>query len=71
MMGLAPMEDWRGAVMSWIRFNQGRLKVEGPPEPGHLGKHVPVQDYNQRDYSDMQQRAMERFIAMNTEEEQT
>ena len=70
MMGLAPMEDWHGAVMSWIRCNR-RLTANSSPEPGRLGKHLPVQDYDQRDYSDMQQRAMERFIAANTEEEQS
>ena len=59
MMGLAPMKDWRGAVMSWIRCNR-RLTANSSPEPGNLGKHLPVQDYNQRDYSDMQQKAMER-----------
>ncbi len=70
MVGLAPMKEWRRSVMSWIRCNR-RLTAIDSPEPGRLGKHLPVQDYDQRDYSDMQRRAMERFIAANTEEEQS
>ena len=67
MVGSAPMNDWKAAVRNWSRQERrfGGSGNTGAQESSHMGKHVPVQDYAQRDYSDMQQKAMERFIAQN------
>ena len=67
--GPEPMEDWKYAVKAWALRD---LKDPSNPVPvSTRGKRLPIQDYSQRDYSGMQAQAMQRFIAANTEEEQS
>ena len=46
------------------REMEARKQQAGAPE-SRIGKHVAAQDYQQRDYTDMQRQAMERFIRQN------
>ena len=56
-VGNQPMKDWRAAVRTWEREdNRGT--------DNRIGKPVAAQDYQQRDYSNAQQDAVRRFVAL-------
>ena len=56
-VGNQPMKDWRAAVRTWEREDN-----RGPD--ARIGKPVAAQDYQQRDYTEIQQDAVRRFVAL-------
>ena len=53
-VGSSPMKDWRAAVRNWARRDAGQA-----PAPAQV-KRNSAGDYEQRDYSGIQQQAMDR-----------
>ena len=53
-VGASPMKDWRAAVRNWARRDAGQAPAPAPVKRSSAG------DYEQRDYSGIQQQAMDR-----------
>ena len=62
-VGKNKMVDWRAAVRTWVqRDKKGGFSSDRPE------KRLPAQEYHQRDYSDAQEAAFERMMAMGGED---
>lgn len=62
-IGSSTMKDWRAAVRNWARRDE-KIKQQAPaPRPAPVRK-ITAQQYTQRDYSNEQEEAMARMIAM-------